>query len=78
MIPTPTSEVERVLTCKFRDGNDLLALARKHAEDLEAVYAAIRAASSRFDNISWGWDGDCGTQDIISTLEDFLPENAPT
>jgi len=48
---------------------------RNLAEELESVYNAIRLASTRFERISWGWDGDCGSKDIISTLEDILPEN---
>ncbi len=65
------------MTDKFRDGNDLPAVARKHAEELEAAYNAIRFASDRFERVNWGWDGDCGSKDIIETLEDILPENAP-
>jgi hypothetical protein len=42
---------------------------------LEAAYNAIRFASARFERVSWGWDGDCGSKDIIATLEDILPEN---
>jgi hypothetical protein len=42
---------------------------------LEAAYNAIRFASERFERVDWGWDGDCGSKDIIATLEDILPEN---
>lgn len=64
------------MTDKFRDGNDLPALARQHAEELELTRNAIRFASSRFERVNWGYDGDCGTADIMATLEDILPENA--
>jgi hypothetical protein len=44
--------------------------------NLQTALNAIRFASDRFDRVSWGWEGDCGSKDIIATLEDILPENA--
>ena len=73
---SPSSEVERVMTDKFRDGNDLPALARKHAEQLSSAYDAIRSAVASFERVPWGHDGDCGSKQIIETLEEILHENA--
>ena len=42
---------------------------------VQAAHSAIRFAFDRFERVSWGWDGDCGSKDIIATLEDILPEN---
>jgi hypothetical protein len=32
--------------------------------------AGIRREIEKHGNTRWGWDGDCGTNDIISRIED--------
>ena len=45
-------------------------------EEVESLRNAIRLVSEKFDAIKWGWDGDCGSRQIIEELEEILPENA--
>jgi hypothetical protein len=45
--------------------------------EIKRLRAAIETAVKDFESVSWGWDGDCGSGRIISTLEDALSsENA--
>ena len=46
------------------------------ARQLAALQNAIRFAVARFERVTWGYDGDCGTADIIAKLEESLPENS--
>ena len=39
---------------------------------IEVLESAIRDCVSSFDSLSWGWDGDCGSEIIIEKLEDSL------
>ena len=41
-------------------------------EELQRLRAAIRTAVNDFENVSWGWDGDCGSGRIIEKLEDAI------
>jgi hypothetical protein len=45
---------------------------------LELAYMAIRTALEQFERVNWGWDGDCGSKNIIACLEEFLPTPTPT
>ena len=40
---------------------------------LELAYTAIRVAVAEFEQVNWGWDGDCGSRNIIARLEMSLP-----
>ena len=42
--------------------------------ELETLRDAVRHASEKFDAVSWGWDGDCGSRLIIEVLEEHLPD----
>lgn len=53
---------------------EMAAIARKLERERDAAYNAIRFASARFDRIKWGCDGDCGSNDIMETLEGILPK----
>ena len=48
--------------------------AMQHAEHLERerniLFEAVTDAIERFDRISWGWDGDCGSGNIMQDLEE--------
>ena len=35
-----------------------------------SVTAGIRKCIAAHEQISWGWDGDCGANDIISRIEE--------
>ena len=45
------------------------------AERIKGLEDAIKVCVSKFNSVSWGWDGDCGSQDIIDGLEDSLKQN---
>jgi len=49
---------------------DELEKERDHLRD------AIRKAAAEHKAVKWGWDGDCGTDEIMERLEANLPENA--
>jgi len=60
--------LSRLTAIEHRMPEELARLERERDE----ARKAIREASSRFDRICWGSDGDCGAADIISTLEEVL------
>ncbi len=35
-----------------------------------SVAAGIRRCIAEYEQIAWGWDGDCGANDIISRIEE--------
>ena len=41
-------------------------------ERIAQLEAAINEAVDRYGSISWGWDGDCGSERIIDDLEEAL------
>ena len=41
-------------------------------ERIAQLEAAINEAVDRYGSISWGWDGDCGSERIIDDLEEVL------
>jgi hypothetical protein len=47
-----------------------------YIQDLEAerdkLRSAIETAVARFGALRWGYDGDCGSTEIMSELEDSL------
>lgn len=34
----------------------------------------IREQIQKFYDIRWGWDGDCGSKDIIENIEEIIDE----
>ena len=60
-------ETEKI--AKKDDGDDHETTNRP----LELAYTAIRTAVEQFDRVNWGWEGDCGSKNIMRTLEEFLP-----
>ena len=40
---------------------------------LELAHNAIRVATEQFDRVKWGWEGDCGSKNIMRVLQEFLP-----
>ena len=36
---------------------------------------AIKLAVKKFEEVRWGWDGDCGSGRILDELEEILTEN---
>lgn len=42
---------------------------------LKLAYIAIRTAVEQFERVNWGWEGDCGSKNIMRTLEEFLPQH---
>ena len=47
------------------------------AEHIAMLHREIRHAVDDFNNTKWGWDGDCGTADVISILESTLGSGNP-
>lgn len=39
---------------------------------------AVRDFIKKFDEIRWGYDGDCGSEDLVRDLENFLDEQSET
>jgi hypothetical protein len=37
---------------------------------------AIRSFITDYEKISWGWDGDCGSKELVDALFDSLQANA--
>jgi len=60
-----SAAVDRVMTDKFRDGNDLPCLARQHARILDALEALISESQGV---TGWHLNGDA------ATWEEVLPE----
>jgi hypothetical protein len=61
-----------------RELNDLWSRFDKQMEaeaEVERLRGAILQAVNAFDKIPWGYDGDCGSGDIFSFLEDTLNQN---
>jgi len=53
--------------------------ARKLERERNALRDAIRLAVAKHDKIAWGYDGDAGSNAIISELDDSLEnENCPS
>jgi hypothetical protein len=55
--------------------NELERRAEKAEAEVEELRGAILQAVNAFDKIPWGYDGDCGSGDIFSFLEDTLNPN---
>ena len=51
-------------------------MAAKLERERNALRDAIKKAAAKYDKIRWGYDGDCGANDIISELEEILLDNA--
>ena len=45
---------------------------RQLERERNILFAAITKAVARFDKLSLGWDGDCGTGNIMRELEEVL------
>ena len=60
------------LSRKLRTAEKHVVAARKERDQL---LNAIRKAATEYKAVKWGWDGDCGTDEIMKRLEANLPEN---
>lgn len=38
--------------------------------EIKRLRTAIQTAVNDFENVNWGWDGDCGSGRIIEKLEE--------
>ena len=45
--------------------------------EIKRLRKAIETAVKEFESINWGWDGDCGSGEIISILEDAILRRTP-
>jgi hypothetical protein len=55
--------------------DDACELLDEAEAEVERLRGAILQAVNAFDKIPWGYDGDCGSGDIFSFLEDTLNPN---
>lgn len=44
--------------------------------EVERLRNAIRSFVTDYEKISWGWDGDCGSKDLVDALFDSITANA--
>ena len=44
------------------------------ADELLALKLKIKDFCIEFDKTSWGWDGDCGTQYLVDSLEETVKD----
>lgn len=58
-----------------RIGEIFDALERQNKE-VERLRNAIRSFVTDYERIDWGWDGDCGSKQIVGALFDYITENA--
>ena len=56
--------------CSGNGWGSLIDLAQFIERERNILFAAITKAVARFDKLSWGWDGDCGTGNIMRELEE--------
>lgn len=64
------------------DGIPVQSVYADFARELERENArlrkAIRACVRDFEKTKWGWDGPCGTDNVIALLEDSLQNASMT
>lgn len=54
----------------YYESNEWHKFASQLERERNILFVAITEAVARFDKLSWGWDGDCGTGDIMRELEE--------
>ena len=75
MIPREVALVRQKLEQDyFRE----LANARKAEGEAERLRNAIRSFVTDFERIYWGWDGDCGSKDLVDALFESIYANTQT
>lgn len=57
-----------------RIGEIFDALERKNKE-VERLRNSIRSFVTDFERIDWGWDGDCGSKELVESLFDSITAN---
>jgi hypothetical protein len=57
-----------------RIGEILDAMERQNHET-ERLRNAIRSFVTDFERIPWGWDGDCGSKELVDALFDSISAN---
>lgn len=75
---TKTPETDEMASCECSERLILMnmtSLARRFELERRELYSAIRAAEVAYSYLSWGYDGDNGTMDMLTPLLDLLPEN---
>lgn len=58
-----------------RIGEIFEALERQNRE-VNRLRNAIRSFVTDYEKISWGWDGDCGSKDLVDALFDSITANS--
>jgi hypothetical protein len=69
-----TDKKQGLYECKACGNHVIQAdFARRLERERDEAHNAIRQAVSDFEEITWGFDGDCGSAMIIARLADLLP-----
>ena len=68
--PNPDTPMVNAWMCGGKGWGSLIDLAQSIERERNILLAAITEAVARFDKLSWGWDGDCGTGNIMRELEE--------
>lgn len=48
------------------------------SSEAERLRNAIRSFVTAFDQVQWGWDGDCGSGNLVEVLFESLVNTQPT
>jgi hypothetical protein len=54
---------------------DIVARSGKDAAEVIRLQNAIRSFVTDFERVDWGWDGDCGSKDLVDALFESISAN---